>query len=194
MSDARTLAALFDCEERTPQVAGLLLAFGGWSGLYHAGPEPLIEALGVDRRSAVEALFELVEGWLDAELLGGSVTGPEVLVRRLRPLLGMEAVEGFWVVCLDARGRVRGWERISMGTLTACLVHPREVFAPAIRRRAASVVVLHNHPSGDPEPSPEDVALTERLEEAGRLLGIPVLDHVVVARGGARSVLGRVAA
>jgi DNA repair protein RadC len=73
---------------------------------------------------------------------------------------------------------------VSIGTLTASLVHPREVFGPAIRARAAALVVVHNHPSGDPEPSPEDCALTERLKDGARLLGVDLLDHVVVARGG----------
>ena len=73
--------------------------------------------------------------------------------------------------------------RISEGTLTAALVHPREVFAPAIRLAAAALVLVHNHPSGDPTPSAEDAALTERLRRAGELIGIRVLDHVVVGQG-----------
>jgi DNA repair protein RadC len=97
-------------------------------------------------------------------------------------------VETFWVLMLDARGRAAGHQRVAEGTLTACLVHPREVFGPAIRSRAAQVILVHNHPSGDPTPSDEDAALTERLTEAGRLLGIPVVDHVILARGGHRSI------
>ncbi|MEO1234926.1 MAG: JAB domain-containing protein [Myxococcota bacterium] len=193
MREAQALAVLFDRPQRTPELLELLHAFGGWSGVFHAGPEPLVAALGLDRRPAIEALFELLEAW-QSERLSAAIQGPEDLLDRLRPWLGLEPVEGFWVVCLDARGRVAGWERVSMGTLTACLVHPREVFAPALRRRAASVVVLHNHPSGDPRPSPEDVALTERLIDAGRLLGIPLVDHVVVARGGTHSLMDGVAA
>jgi DNA repair protein RadC len=92
--------------------------------------------------------------------------------------------ERFVGLYLDARHRVVRRHTVSVGTLTASLVHPREVFAPAIRARAAALVVVHNHPSGDPEPSPEDCALTERLKEGARLLGVDLLDHVVVARGG----------
>jgi DNA repair protein RadC len=79
-------------------------------------------------------------------------------------------------------------EPVSRGTLTASLVHPREVFRPAIREAAAALLLVHNHPSGDPAPSREDREITARLVQAGDLLGIPVLDHVVVAEGGYRSL------
>lgn len=89
--------------------------------------------------------------------------------------------EHFVALYLDARNRLIHMETVSIGTLNASLVHPREVFEPAIRHCAAQVIVAHNHPSGDPEPSAEDVALTRRLADAGALLGITLLDHVVVA-------------
>lgn len=92
--------------------------------------------------------------------------------------------ERFVGLYLDARHRVLRRRLVSIGTLTASLVHPREVLGPALRVRAAALVVVHNHPSGDPEPSPEDCALTERLRDAARLLGLDLLDHVVVAREG----------
>ena len=92
------------------------------------------------------------------------------------------------VLLLDGRHRVLGEEIVSLGTLTASLVHPREVFRPAIRASAAALILVHNHPSGDPEPSPEDRTVTERLASAGDLLGVPVLDHVVVAERGFRSL------
>jgi len=91
--------------------------------------------------------------------------------------------ERFYVVLLDGKGRLMREVRVSEGTLTASLVHPREVFRCAIREAAASVILVHNHPSGDPEPSPEDRALTARLRAAGDLVGIRVLDHVVIGRG-----------
>jgi len=79
----------------------------------------------------------------------------------------------------------------SVGSLSASIVHPREVFGPAVVRRAAGVIVAHNHPSGDPEPSPEDIAVTRRLADAGTLLGIELLDHVVVAERGFVSLKAR---
>lgn len=92
--------------------------------------------------------------------------------------------EEFWVLCCDVKNKVVASAMVGRGTLDATLVHPREVFKVAILSGAASVVLVHNHPSGDPEPSAEDAALTRRLAEAGTLLGIPVLDHIVCgARG-----------
>ena len=95
------------------------------------------------------------------------------------------------MVLLDGRHRVVRHELVSQGTLTASLVHPREVFRPALREGAAAVLLVHNHPSGDPTPSREDREITERLVRAGELLGVPVLDHVVVAERGFASLRER---
>ncbi|MBM3315226.1 hypothetical protein FJY71_05210, partial [candidate division WOR-3 bacterium] len=89
--------------------------------------------------------------------------------------------ECFWVLYLDSRGRLVGRRSVSEGSLDTTLAHPREVFDPAIRAAAASVIVVHNHPSGDPTPSDDDVRLTRRLVEAGKVLGIRLLDHVIIA-------------
>jgi DNA repair protein RadC len=86
-------------------------------------------------------------------------------------------------VLLDARHRVLGEEIVSEGSLTTSIVHPREVFLPAVRESAGAMVLVHNHPSGDPRPSDEDVAVTRRLVHAAELLGIRVLDHVIVGDG-----------
>ncbi len=125
-------------------------------------------------------------------------TAPPTLIRGgadlhawLRPRLVHLDREEFHAFHLDARGALLHEECVSRGTLTSSLVHPREVFAPALRLRAAAVVVAHNHPSGDPEPSAEDRAATRRLHRAGRLLGVELLDHVVVARNGWCSFLER---
>ena len=95
---------------------------------------------------------------------------------------GLE-VETFHSLALDVRHELLAHEVVAVGTLTSAPVHPREVFRSALRRAAAALVVAHNHPSGDPEPSPEDVAVTRRLADAGRLLGVPLLDHVVLGEG-----------
>lgn len=101
------------------------------------------------------------------------------------PSMATSKKEHFVVLFLDGRRKVIGHEVVSIGTLTATLVHPREVFAPALVARASSILVAHNHPSGDPEPSHEDIMLTKRLQEAGRLLGVQVDDHLVLAGAGA---------
>lgn len=88
--------------------------------------------------------------------------------------------ECFWVIPLTAKNQVIGINLVSMGSLTASIVHPREVFKLAILANAAGIILVHNHPSGDPTPSQEDKALTRRLKEAGDLLGIKVFDHIVI--------------
>jgi DNA repair protein RadC len=92
--------------------------------------------------------------------------------------------ETFWSLLLDGKQRLRRLVQVSAGTLTASLVHPREVFRGAIRESAAALIVVHNHPSGDPEPSAEDLAVTERLRAAGEVIGIPLQDHVILGAGG----------
>jgi DNA repair protein RadC len=92
--------------------------------------------------------------------------------------------EHFLILCLNARRQLVHRETVSVGTLSASLVHPREVFSPAIAHSAAAVVAVHNHPSGDPTPSAEDRDVTRRLQRAGELLGIPLADHVVVSESG----------
>lgn len=96
--------------------------------------------------------------------------------------------EHFVIFFLDARNQKIARETISVGTLTMSLVHPREVFEPAIARSAAQIILAHNHPSGDPEPSAEDIRVTEQLREAGKILGIAIVDHIVVAAAGFRSM------
>jgi len=98
----------------------------------------------------------------------------------LRKIIEDQPQEVFCALMLDGKHRVSGFVEVSRGTLTSSLVHPREVFGPAIRMGAASIIVAHNHPSGDPEPSTEDIAVTKRLRDAGEILGIQVLDHIIV--------------
>ena len=123
---------------------------------------------------------------------GACITGTASAVAWCRHRFARLAADGvqeeFHVVTLDTRHRVIGDHRVTVGTLDASLVHPREVFRPALRDAAAAVLLVHNHPSGDPSPSPEDHAVTRRLEAAGRTLGVEVLDHVVVASSGSASI------
>jgi DNA repair protein RadC len=100
-----------------------------------------------------------------------------------RALIGDSPVEIFAVAAIDARSCLIGVSQVSVGTISASLVHPREVFKPAILLNAAAVIVAHNHPSGNTTPSPEDRDATRRLVRAGELMGVPVLDHVII--GGA---------
>ncbi len=99
---------------------------------------------------------------------------------RYRYLLADSPVEVFLAVLLDVKHRVRHSVRVSVGILNGSLIHPREVFATAVAERAAAIILVHNHPSGDPSPSPEDREVTRRLRSAGGIVGIPVLDHVII--------------
>lgn len=110
---------------------------------------------------------------------------PEISARTLRAIFfDLDAdQEHFVVLALDTKHRMNGYKVIGSGTLTSSLVHPREVFRAGILLGSASVIVAHNHPSGDPTPSEEDLALTRRLEECGSLLGIPLADHIILGEG-----------
>lgn len=118
------------------------------------------------------------------------IRGPDDVVRVL-PKLRQEQREHFVVLLLNARHEVLRVETVSIGSLNASIVHPREVFKAAVVESAASIVLAHNHPSGDPEPSEEDLSITKRLVQVGELLGIAVLDHVIVARRGVVSFRSR---
>lgn len=120
----------------------------------------------------------------DEAVYGMRVGSARLVADLLGPVLANEAQEVFAVLLLDGRHKAMGYVEVSRGTMTSSLVHPREVFGPALRMGAVALVLAHNHPSGDAEPSTEDRNVTRRLAEAGALLGVPVLDHVVVATGG----------
>lgn len=113
-----------------------------------------------------------------------AIRGPDDVVAVVGRKLKREPREHFLVLLLNARHEVLGKETVSIGSLNASIVHPREVFRPAVLQAAASIVLVHNHPSGDPEPSEEDLSITKRLVQVGDLLGISVLDHVIVASRG----------
>lgn len=109
-----------------------------------------------------------------------ALRSPERVHRLLQPRLRGLVRETFLVLLLDGKHRLEQVQTVSVGTLTSSLVHPREVFAPALVARAAALIAVHNHPSGDVEPSADDLEVTRRLIAAGRLVGVPLLDHVIV--------------
>jgi len=118
------------------------------------------------------------------------IRGPDDVLQ-LTKSLKKEDKEHFLVLLLNARHEVLRKETVSVGSLNASVVHPREVFKPALLHSAASIVLVHNNPSGDPEPSDEDLQITDRLTKAGDLLGIAVLDHVIVGSRGLVSLRAR---
>ena len=151
-----------------------------------------IPGLGPARARRIRAAFDLgKEAAAERVRPGKTLTCPADVHAALGPTLVHEQRELLVVVGLDARNRVRVVHQVATGTLTRCASTPRDIFLPVLRESAAHLILVHNHPSGDPEPSPDDIALTLRVRDAGRLLGITVLDHVVVATEGYVSLADR---
>jgi len=151
--------------------------------LSRADPLELAAELELDRASAerIAAAFVLARGLArEHRPRRPRVRTPEAVFELLETRFRGLEFESFVVLTLDGKHRLRRLVPVSTGTLQTSLVHPREVFRPAIREAAAALIVAHNHPSGDPEPSAEDLEVTRRLRQAGELVGIPLLDHVVV--------------
>ena len=111
------------------------------------------------------------------------INGPEDVYRLLNPMMREMKKEIFIVICLDTKNQIISKETISVGSLNANIVHPREVFKPALLASAAHIIVSHNHPSGDPTPSREDIDITKKLVETGKIMGIDLLDHVIIGDG-----------
>jgi DNA repair protein RadC len=169
--------------DRAKDEAGRLSARFDLADLCRATPAHIRLAAEIPRGRSVRlaaafALGRRVE--TEARRPRPSLRSPSEVHGLLAPEVRGAAQETFHALLLDGKHRLRRREQVSLGTLNSSLVHPREVFGPALREGAAALIVAHNHPSGDPEPSDEDLAVTRRLLEAGRILGVPLLDHVVI--------------
>jgi DNA repair protein RadC len=174
--------------------ARLVAAHAGLRGLAGASLPQLgaERGIGPAKAASLHAAFELGRRLAARRLRPGqALSSPAEVASAFHPRLRDAAHERFVAVLLDGRHRVLRDVLVSQGTLTASLVHPREVFRPALREAAAALILVHNHPSGDPSPSREDAEITRRLARAGRLLGIDVLDHVIVAEQGFASLRER---
>lgn len=162
----------------------LLAAVGGVHGFVRARQDELeqVRGIGAVRAAQVLAAIELGRRTLTRAARDRvQITSPRVAAELLLPIYGNRPVEQFGVMLLDTKHRVLRTTVLSVGTLDASIVHPREVFREATLAGAAALVLFHNHPSGDPRPSDEDVRLTERLVAAGVLMGINVIDHLILA-------------
>lgn len=160
---------------------------GKLSRVFNAGLNELVGIEGIGKTKAVQlsAVGELarrVNGESETVLFDASK--PEAIGRLLIREIGHRNVETFRVILLDKKLKITGMRDISKGTVDRTIVHPRDVFSYAVREMSYAVIVAHNHPSGDLKPSAEDVNLTKRLIDAGKVLGIEVLDHFVVGKNG----------
>ena len=162
----------------------LLRQFGNLKGVADASIEELTQTkgIGLAKAAQIKAALELskrLEAGVD-ETPKPVLKSPEDVVSAVRSQLKGKKKEHFVVLCLDTRNRLINRSQVSIGSLDTSIVHPREVFKEAISSSAASVIFVHNHPSGDPEPSREDIELTKRLAKVGEIIGIDVLDHIIV--------------
>jgi DNA repair protein RadC len=169
----------------------LLSHFGSLQKILEASLEDLqvIKGLGPAKAAQLSACFEIARRMIHEDkeseklkLESKGITTASDTVRLIRSRILNYAREQFFVITCDVRNRVIDIEQISQGSLSASIVHPRETFESAIRKHAAQIIVAHNHPSGDPNPSDEDISVTRRLSEAGKILSIPLMDHIIVTR------------
>ena len=172
------------------EVAEHLLRKFGSKGLFETTFDELCQVPGIGEVKAMQliAAFELSKRVLLGQQENTTIVETPEDVYKLSKRIHRLKKEHFLAYLLDARNMLIAEETISVGTLTMAVVHPREVFEPAIRHSAAGIVLVHNHPSGDPTPGDEDRRLTERLVQAGKLMGIEILDHVIVTRNGYTSL------
>jgi DNA repair protein RadC len=180
-------------EENAISIARRLLKKYGNRNLVGLSREELAKNPGIGkvRSCQLVAAFEL-SGRLSGEKeeADDSIGCPQDVYNLTKSIRNLKK-EHFVAVYLNAKNRMIKKETVSIGTLNSSLVHPREVFQPAVALFAASIILVHNHPSGDLEPSEEDVSLTRRLIEAGRIMGIDILDHVIIGSGGFLSMKER---
>jgi len=161
----------------------LLAGRGGLHGLVRSTCDELLRVAGIGRAKAAELLAAVELGRRTLKRAPAArlpLRTPSEAAAYLMPTFGSRAVEHFGVVLLDTKHRVLRTTLLAMGTLNATVIEPRDVFREAALGGAAAIVVFHNHPSGDPQPSPDDVELTRRLVAAGVLMGIDVVDHLIL--------------
>lgn len=178
LGDAEILAVIMGSGGSLTKAAALLESGGGLAGLAsgdYTAPD--------GTRATLDAAIELGRRLARVEIpWTTALRGPDDVARYARATWGSESQETFNVIGMDARARVRLVRTVARGSVAHVDVHPREVFRPIIRAGLHSVIAVHNHPSGEPDPSQADIELTRRLADVGRLVGIPLLDHLVVTR------------
>jgi DNA repair protein RadC len=190
LSDAELLAVVLRHGRRGLTAVdlgrSLIRRYGDFRQLGEAGLGELCVETGVGRPRAalIVAVLEIARRHGESAFrMGQPFRGSSDVYAHFRERLATERRECFYAVLLDNKHRKIKDVAVSQGSLTASIVHPRDVFVPVVRESAAAVIFVHNHPSGDPTPSREDIEITRRLRDVGELMGVRVLDHIVVGRG-----------
>jgi DNA repair protein RadC len=151
------------------------------------------KGVGKNKAATLAAAFEIARRILaqQKKLSNKKITSPQDVAEEFIPLLRDELKEQFIVLCLNKANYIIRKEVITVGILDSSIVHPREVFKVAVENNAASIILIHNHPSGNPEPSSEDISITKKLVEAGKMMEIPVYDHIIIAGNNYTSFVDR---
>ena len=189
LSDAELLAILLRTGTKGRSVLSIAQNMvkeeGGLSKIASRTLESLTKESGIgkDKAATLLAAFELGRRVQSQQKLFSNkkITSPEDIANTFIPILLHELKEKFIVVCLNSANRVIKYETISIGNLNSSVVHPREIFKVAIDCSSASIILIHNHPSGNPEPSNEDISITKKIVEVGKVMDIPVFDHIIIA-------------
>jgi DNA repair protein RadC len=170
-----------DCK---PMAKAAIIKFNGLVGALDASIDELMQIDGIGPSNAIGVkIFQNISQIYAKEkiILKKELNSPQAIFEFLKEKIGKEGKEHFAIMFFDARNKLI-FNDVSIGSISASIVHPREVFNNAVVKGASYIIIAHNHPSGDPSPSLEDMATTKRLVEAGRILGISVQDHVVIGR------------
>jgi len=166
----------------------LIKKFGDLEGLESASITELcsIEGIGETKAVQIKSAMELGKRRVSEKHspYGKAFSTSEEVSRYFTPMIGSLKKELFKILLLDSQNKMMKEVTISEGSLDSSIVHPREVFKPAIKDSAASIILMHNHPSGDPAPSRNDESITKKLVSTGEIMGIPVLDHIIIGKNG----------
>ena len=197
LTDAELIAILLrtgTAEKSAIDIASEMTADGGLykrlAGITRLNELTNIKGLGQAKAATVLAALEIGRRIASAKPIEKiHLSCPQDVADFLMPRLRYAAKEQFVVILLNSKNKVIGTEVVSEGSLSSSIVHPREVFAPAMLHHAAAIMVAHNHPSGDPKPSFEDEEITRMLSRSGKVLGIPMIDHVIIGDGNYYSFL-----
>jgi DNA repair protein RadC len=198
LSDAELLAILLRTGMKGTTVIdvarNLLKTYGNLASLAIQNQQAFIKIPGIgnDKAATLLAAFELSKRIMkQSKWTNDTIKSPEDVANIFIPLLRDEMREQFIVVCLNSSNKIIRYETISTGSLDSSIVHPREVFKVAIDYLSKSIILVHNHPSGNEEPSREDISITKRLVEAGKILDINIFDHLIIAGSGYTSFAER---